>query len=116
MAEIKIGYMPTKRRFFSGEDAFKYKGIIREAIGKIAPDVEFVDLEATGFEPNPLLDSKQLFPGHGLEPYHKSPRRLRDLQPSLSVSLRTSPSCNASSSTRLPMEILFKYITFSPTA
>ena len=45
MAEIKIGYMPTKRRFFSGEDAFKYKGIIREAIGKIAPDVEFVDLE-----------------------------------------------------------------------
>ena len=45
MSKLKIGYMPTKRRFFSGEDAFKYKGIIRAAIGKIAPDVEFVDLE-----------------------------------------------------------------------
>ena len=45
MTKVKIGYMPTKRRFFSGEDAFKYKGIIRTAIEKIAPDVEFVDLE-----------------------------------------------------------------------
>ena len=45
MKKVKIGYMPTKRRFFSGEDAFKFKEIIRAAVGRIAPDVEFVDLE-----------------------------------------------------------------------
>ena len=45
MSILKLGYMPTKRRFFSGEDAFKYKGMIRAAIGKITSDVEIVDLE-----------------------------------------------------------------------
>ena len=55
MAAIKIGYMPTKRRFFSGEDAFRYKQLIREAIGKLAPEVEFVDLE--GINDTGLLTS-----------------------------------------------------------
>ena len=45
MSKLKIGYMPTKRRFFSGEDAFRYKELIRGQLPEIAPEVEFVDLE-----------------------------------------------------------------------
>ena len=45
MAKVKLGYMPTKRRFFSGDDAFKYKELIRKQLQVIAPEVEIVDLE-----------------------------------------------------------------------
>lgn len=45
MTKVKIGYMPTKRRFFSGEDAFKYKDLIRKQLQQIAPDMEIIDLE-----------------------------------------------------------------------
>ena len=45
MTKVKIGYMPTKRRFFSGKDAFRYKDLIRKQLQQIAPDMEIIDLE-----------------------------------------------------------------------
>ena len=45
MTKVKIGFMPTKRRFFSGDEAFRYKEIIRQQIQLIAPDVELIELE-----------------------------------------------------------------------
>jgi len=35
---FKLGYMPTRRSFFSKEDAFKYKKIIYEEIEKLVPE------------------------------------------------------------------------------
>ena len=43
---FKLGYMPTRRTFFSKEDAQKYKKITAEAIIKLAPkNVKIIDLE-----------------------------------------------------------------------
>ncbi len=43
---FKLGYMPTRRSFFSKEDAQKYKKIIFEEISGLLPEnVEVVDLE-----------------------------------------------------------------------
>ena len=43
---FKLGYMPTRRSFFSKEDALKYKNLILESIKKLVPDnVEIIDLE-----------------------------------------------------------------------
>ena len=44
--QFKLGFMPTRRAFFSKEDAFKYKGIIAEEMKKLIPSqVEIIDLE-----------------------------------------------------------------------
>ena len=50
-----LGYMPTKRRFFSGEDAKKYKEIIRKRIAELEPGIRIVDLE--GLNEHGLLNS-----------------------------------------------------------
>jgi L-fucose isomerase-like protein len=43
---FKLGYMPTRRAFFSKEDAFKYKEIIHNEIKKLVNDkVQILDLE-----------------------------------------------------------------------
>ncbi|HET6558997.1 MAG TPA: L-fucose/L-arabinose isomerase family protein [Prolixibacteraceae bacterium] len=43
---FKLGYMPTRRSFFSKEDALKYKKIIFEEISQLIPkNVEIVGLE-----------------------------------------------------------------------
>lgn len=43
---FKLGYMPTRRSFFSKEDAQKYKKIILEAIKEIVPhNVQIFDLD-----------------------------------------------------------------------
>lgn len=48
MADVKrvrLGFMPTRRRFFSREDAVKYKGIILDRIRTLAPEMDVFDLE-----------------------------------------------------------------------
>ena len=42
---IRLGVMPTRRRFFSREDSLKYKGIILKKIRMLAPNLEIIDLE-----------------------------------------------------------------------
>jgi L-fucose isomerase-like protein len=43
---FKLGYMPTRRSFFSKEDALKYKKLIFDEISKLVPgNVEILDLE-----------------------------------------------------------------------
>ena len=43
---FKLGYMPTRRTFFSKEDSKKFKKIISEEIEKLAPEnVKIIDLE-----------------------------------------------------------------------
>ena len=43
---FKLGYMPTRRTFFSREDALKYKNLILEEIKKLVPqNVKILDLE-----------------------------------------------------------------------
>ncbi len=43
--KLKLGYLPTRRRFFSREDAVHYKGLILRKIRELAPDIEIFDLE-----------------------------------------------------------------------
>ncbi|MFW5760822.1 MAG: L-fucose/L-arabinose isomerase family protein [Cyclobacteriaceae bacterium] len=46
MKKLKLGYMPTRRAFFSKEEALKYKSVILEEINKLMADkVEIFDLE-----------------------------------------------------------------------
>jgi L-fucose isomerase-like protein len=46
MKKLKLGYMPTRRAFFSKEEAVKYKSVILEEIKKLMVDkVEIFDLE-----------------------------------------------------------------------
>jgi len=43
---FKLGFMPTRRNFFSKEDALKYKKITAEAINQLVPEgVKIYDLE-----------------------------------------------------------------------
>ena len=42
---LRLGFMPTRRRFFSREDSLKYKVLILEKIKKLAPGLEIIDLE-----------------------------------------------------------------------
>ena len=39
-----LGYMPTRRVFFSQEDSLKYKKLILAKIKKLVPDIEIIDL------------------------------------------------------------------------
>ena len=48
--KLKIGFMPTRRRFFSREDSLKYKALIAEKIRLLAPDCGIVDLESVNEE------------------------------------------------------------------
>lgn len=44
--EFKLGYMPTRRSFFSKEDALKYKNLIFEEIKRLIPEkVSILDIE-----------------------------------------------------------------------
>ena len=47
---FKIGFMPTRRKFFSREDALEYKNRIAAKIGTLAPDCDIVDLEGVNEE------------------------------------------------------------------
>ena len=42
---LRLGFMPTRRRFFSREDSIKYKELTLKRIKELAPDLEIVDLE-----------------------------------------------------------------------
>ncbi len=42
---LKLGFMPTRRRFFSREDSIKYKEMTYAGIKKLAPEIGFSDLE-----------------------------------------------------------------------
>lgn len=53
--KLKLGFMPTKRRFFSGENAKKYKDMILKKIKKLAPEIKIIDLE--GINDTGLLNS-----------------------------------------------------------
>ncbi len=55
---LRLGFMPTRRRFFSKEDSLKYKTIIRAKIAELAPGVEIIDLEFLN-EEGLLLDSSE---------------------------------------------------------
>ena len=45
LTPLRLGFMPTRRRFFSREDSLKYKGLILQKIKALAPKLEIVDLE-----------------------------------------------------------------------
>ncbi|NLF92448.1 MAG: fucose isomerase [Oligosphaeraceae bacterium] len=47
---LRLGFMPTRRRFFSREDAIKYKELTLAKIKALAPDVAIVDLESLNDE------------------------------------------------------------------
>ncbi|MEK6796129.1 MAG: L-fucose/L-arabinose isomerase family protein [Spirochaetota bacterium] len=42
---LRLGFMPTRRRFFSREDSMKYKTMILNKIRELSPSLEIVDLE-----------------------------------------------------------------------
>ena len=42
---LRLGFMPTRRRFFSREDSLKYKGLILKKIKELAPKLEIIDIE-----------------------------------------------------------------------
>lgn len=50
MDKIKLGFSPTRRFVFSKEDAYKYKGLIRDQIESFGLDIEIVDLEGINDE------------------------------------------------------------------
>ena len=79
-SKFVLGFMPTKRRFFSGEDAWKYKGMIRQKIGEITPEINIVDLE--GINDSGLLAS--------LEDVHTAVKRFQDA----GVNAIFVPHCN----------------------
>ena len=43
--KFKIGFMPTRRRFFSKEDSLKYKALISGKIRELASECDIADLE-----------------------------------------------------------------------
>eukprot|EP00831_Metopus_contortus_P035605 TRINITY_DN2834_c0_g3_i1.p2 TRINITY_DN2834_c0_g3~~TRINITY_DN2834_c0_g3_i1.p2 ORF type:complete len:334 (+),score=64.89 TRINITY_DN2834_c0_g3_i1:751-1752(+) len=42
---LRLGFMPTRRRFFSREDSLKYKELIFKKIRELAPRIELIDIE-----------------------------------------------------------------------
>ncbi|MBI4976516.1 MAG: L-fucose/L-arabinose isomerase family protein [Spirochaetes bacterium] len=42
---LRLGFMPTRRRFFSKDDALKYKALILKRIRELAPKIEIVDID-----------------------------------------------------------------------
>ena len=42
MANIKIGYAPTRRSIFSAPDAVKYRGLTAKRLGEL--NIDFVDI------------------------------------------------------------------------
>ena len=48
--KFKIGFMPTRRRFFSKEDSLKYKSLIAGKIRELAPECDIADLECINEE------------------------------------------------------------------
>jgi len=42
---FRLGFMPTRRRFFSREDSLKFKTLIYQKIKTLAPEIEIYDLE-----------------------------------------------------------------------
>ena len=42
MANIKLGYAPTRRSIFSAPDAIKYRGLIADKLKELG--IEFVDI------------------------------------------------------------------------
>ena len=48
--KLRIGFMPTRRRFFSKEDSLKYKSLIHKKIKTLAGDCEITDLEGINEE------------------------------------------------------------------
>lgn len=45
IAPLRLGFLPTRRKFFSKEDALKYKAAILLKIRELAPRLEIIDLE-----------------------------------------------------------------------
>ena len=43
--QLKLGYMPTRRKFFSREDAIRYRTLILDKIRAVAPHIDIVDIE-----------------------------------------------------------------------
>ena len=48
--KFRIGFMPTRRRFFSKEDSLKYKALIAAKIRVLAPECDIFDLEGINEE------------------------------------------------------------------
>ena len=48
--KFRIGFMPTRRRFFSKEDSLKYKELIAAKIRVLAPECDIFDLEGINEE------------------------------------------------------------------
>lgn len=42
---LRLGFMPTRRRFFSREDSIKYKELIFAKIRELAPRIELIDIQ-----------------------------------------------------------------------
>ena len=42
---LRLGFMPTRRKFFSREDSIKYKELTLKKIRELAPDLDIIDLE-----------------------------------------------------------------------
>ena len=42
---LRLGFLPTRRRFFSQADALKYKTLTLKKIRELAPKIEIIDLE-----------------------------------------------------------------------
>lgn len=49
-SKLKIGFMPTRRRFFSREDSLHYKKLIARKISSLAPDCEIFNLDGINEE------------------------------------------------------------------
>lgn len=54
---LKLGYMPTRRVFFSQEDSLKYKDMVLAKIKLLVPDIEIIDLNFLNLE-GLLVDEK----------------------------------------------------------
>ena len=46
MANIKLGYAPTRRSIFSAPDALKYRGLTADRLRELG--VDFVDIKSEG--------------------------------------------------------------------
>ena len=48
--QLKLGYMPTRRKFFSREDAIRYRKLILDKIRAVAPHIDIVDIDTLNEE------------------------------------------------------------------
>ena len=48
--QLKLGYMPTRRKFFSREDAIRYRTLILDKIRAVAPHIDIVDIDTLNEE------------------------------------------------------------------